>query len=320
MEIAQVGDFQVCVRKGAYKTGDIAAYIPEAAVLPDSLIEELGLTGRLAGSKKNRVKAVKLRGVTSLGLLAPARPHWVVGMDVQEELGITKYVPEIPLAMEGQVWNAGIENCVRYDIENFRKYPDVFEDGEPVVITEKLHGTFACIGVSKDGDIIVHSKGLGHNGLAFKLNEENLGRNVYVVTLYETLKLHERLAPGEYVLGEVFGSGVQDLHYGQKKPSFRVFDVVRNRTFLSDQELTAFCEERGMERVPVLYRGPFSRDVLVEHASGITTFDGVEHIREGAVVRPVTERRAVMDGIEQRAQLKYLNDSYLLRKGGTEYT
>ena len=50
LELAQVGLYRAVVAKGAYRTGDAAVYIPEQSVLPAELIEELGLTGRLAGS------------------------------------------------------------------------------------------------------------------------------------------------------------------------------------------------------------------------------------------------------------------------------
>ena len=69
LELAAVGGFRCVVQKGAFKNGDLAAYIPEAAVCPEWLIKELGLEGRLAGSKHNRVKAVKLRGALSQGLV-----------------------------------------------------------------------------------------------------------------------------------------------------------------------------------------------------------------------------------------------------------
>jgi RNA ligase (TIGR02306 family) len=58
LELAQVGLYRAVVAKGAYRTGDFALYIPEQAVLPVDLIEELGLTGRLSGKEKNRVKAI----------------------------------------------------------------------------------------------------------------------------------------------------------------------------------------------------------------------------------------------------------------------
>jgi len=69
LELAVVGDYRSIVRKGSFKTGDLGIYIPEGAVLPDWLIEKMGLTGMLAGKDKNRVKAIKLRGVLSQGLV-----------------------------------------------------------------------------------------------------------------------------------------------------------------------------------------------------------------------------------------------------------
>jgi len=71
IELAVVGDYRSVVRKGDYKSGQLAVYIPEGAVLPEWLIERMGLTGKLAGKQKNRVKAVRLRGCLSQGLLYP---------------------------------------------------------------------------------------------------------------------------------------------------------------------------------------------------------------------------------------------------------
>lgn len=58
IELAVIGDYRSVVRKGQFKPGDRAFYLPEAAVLPDALIETLGLVGKLAGSGKNRIKAI----------------------------------------------------------------------------------------------------------------------------------------------------------------------------------------------------------------------------------------------------------------------
>src|SRR5437899_9871960 len=69
LELAQVGLFRAVVAKDAYRTGDYVVYIPEQAILPEELIAEFGLTGRLAGGKKNRVKAVRLRGELSQGIV-----------------------------------------------------------------------------------------------------------------------------------------------------------------------------------------------------------------------------------------------------------
>lgn len=73
LELAQVGLFRAVVAKGAYRPGDWAVYIPESALVPEGLVEELGLTGKLAGSRRNRVKAIRLRGELSQGIVC--RPH-----------------------------------------------------------------------------------------------------------------------------------------------------------------------------------------------------------------------------------------------------
>ena len=58
LEVARVKGFTCVVGKGLFKDKELAAYIPEQAMVPPDILEELGLTGRLSGAGKNRVKAV----------------------------------------------------------------------------------------------------------------------------------------------------------------------------------------------------------------------------------------------------------------------
>ena len=76
IESAVVGDYRSVVRKGQFHAGDLAVYIPEASIVPLPLLQSMGLEGRLAGKDKNRVKATKIRGVISQGI--------VLGLDVLE--------------------------------------------------------------------------------------------------------------------------------------------------------------------------------------------------------------------------------------------
>ena len=69
LELAQIGEYRAVVPRGQYSTGDWAIYIPEQAIVPDELLAELGLTRRLAGQRKNRVKATRFRGELSQGLV-----------------------------------------------------------------------------------------------------------------------------------------------------------------------------------------------------------------------------------------------------------
>ena len=330
LELAAIGGYRCVVLKGEYKDGDLAAYIPDGAICPDWLIAELGLEGRLAGPKENRVKAVRLRGALSQGLVYPVtgerlRRHHLLreGSDVTDTLELVKYEPPIPTHMEGEVESA-FGKTLKYDIEDVKMYPDVLVPGEPVVMTEKLHGTWCCLGWHPDFGPIVSSKGMSNKGLVFKLNEAN-EENLYVRAW---MAYRERLefafgfgratAEPFYVLGEIHGPGIQDLHYGLAKPDLRIFDVYIGEpgqgSYLdisSDMRMVGLNVEADLLTVPMIYRGPFSEQVMLEHTDGPTTIEGAHHIREGVVIRPVQERRHSELG---RVILKSVSGNHLTRR------
>ncbi len=342
LELARIGDYCSVVRKGQFKTGDLVAYIPEQALVPEAVLESLGLVGRLAGSGKNRVKAIKLRGVLSQGICLPAHEGWDEGIDVANELGITKYEPPVPTHMSGAVYPAGLDRCMRYDIENFKRFPDVIAAGEEVIFTEKIHGTWCQLGWMPEamahpehGRLVVSSKGLAAKGIALVPDAEKNASNLYLrvarkleISARLSRVFGEELAAGKpvFVLGEVFGRGVQDLSYGavansEDELGFRVFDIYvgvpGSGAYLGHEALSQACRALELARVPVVYRGPFARETLHEHTNGRETVSGKKlHIREGVVVRPVVERHHDKLG---RVQLKSVSAAYLLRKGGTEY-
>ena len=123
---------------------------------------------------------------------------------------------------------------------------------------------------------------------------------------------------GFYVLGEIYGKGVQDLGYGAQGVEFRVFDIyvgnVSSGLFLPYTEVIRFLNGNPLRYVPVLYEGKFSHEKVEEYASGKTVVGG-DHIREGIVIRGGFEHYD-MNGRNIR---KAVSDKYLFRKGGTEY-
>ncbi|TRO66141.1 RNA ligase (ATP) [Streptomyces sp. IB201691-2A2] len=333
LELAQVGLYRAVVAKGVYRTGETAVYIPEQSVLPEDLIEELGLTGRLAGSRSDRVKAVRLRGELSQGIVC--RPKALAGVDLAraaadgtdfaERLGITKWVPPIPPTMDGEVESApGLLPWV--DIENIQRYPDIFAPGEDVVLTEKLHGS-ACLLTyfAEDGRVQVSSKGFGAKYLALTEDPRNLywravhGHGVAAAAA----RLAERLGARRVgIFGEVYGAGVQDLTYGadgrRETLGYAVFDVSAEidgevRWLDATELLTG-----ELPLVPRLYEGPYDIGRVLEFASGRETVSGQGlHLREGVVIRPAIERYSPVTG--GRAVAKAVSPAYLTRKGGTEY-
>ena len=362
IEFAVVDGYRSIVKKSEFKQGDLVAYIPEASVLPVWLLKTLNFwdfekdVGKLNGKEGNRVKAIKLRGQLSQGIcypvvqdgsgkgqvvvgIAPGVYHDVSeGEDIAELLGVTKYEPPIPVEMAGEVFNAGQALTLGFDVENWKSYPGILQEGEDVVFTEKLHGTCTIVAVlpykdahpeafGEKNNILIFSKGIGAKGLALKNNEKNKD-NLYVrstralVARIDELQrtLVADLEAPQFILGETFGPGVQDLSYG-KEVGFRVFAMAKgyrgaqcyeNWDCITGKHATKF----GFDTVPVLYRGPFSEAVMKEHTDGKTTLDA-QHIREGIVMVSAVERYDVSIG---RVCLKSVSSDYLTRKGGTEYT
>lgn len=387
LELAQVADYRCVVGKDLYKTGDLVAYIPEAAIVPEWALKHYGYwneeqdRGLLAGPNYDRVKAIRLRGEVSQGLVFPARPvpekaigpalvyqgedgqlhHYVVqeGQDVKDILGIVKYEPPIPVGMAGEVYNAGQSVTVDYDIENLKKYPDVLQEGEEVIFTEKLHGTSFQIGllpatpkffhedhfkvnhpIYGEGYFFIASKGLGAQGLCFKDNESNKN-NVYVRAarqfgLFEKLLKYrfeaiEANGALKYEIpvilqGEVYGA-VQDLTYGAKQGEifFRAFDICYGertvREYADESDFQTAIDVMGIERCPILYKGPYSKEKILELTHHTKSVVCPTQISEGGVVKPTKERKdSSIPTMRGRVILKSINEDYLLRKGNaTEF-
>lgn len=327
LEVAQVGGWECVVPKGEFCSGDLAVYLPEASIVPQPLLAEMGLVGRLAGAQANRVKAVRLRGVVSQGLLLSVMsPHLVdvdkirEGDDMAGRLGVVKWVPPVPVHMQGVV-----EPCLvspGFDVENWQAHPDVLRRGEPVQVTEKLHGTFCAVGFDIDEGPVVASKGmLGKT--RFRLDTADNDNNLYVSAVRSRLDRLEAFARDRghsvWLLGEIVGPKVQDLHYGLPSPEFFVFDAMHGtaagREWLSPDEVQQTADRFGFNHVPVVtYCAPFDHDLVIAAAANPSALGG--GLREGVVVRSAHNRR---DRSLGRVMLKYVNPSYLTRRDGTEH-
>jgi len=360
LTIVSIGGYQCIANKHddgswRYHEGDYIVYIPEGALVPEWLLRQLDMwdeansKGMLAGARGDRVKAIKLRGVVSQGILlgcesvdggSPVMPmnndaaiFVYEGQEVADLLGITKYEPAVPTHLAGEVCNLH-GHTIHYDIDSLQTYPDMFDEGESVVVTEKLHGTFCDVAFlslehpelfGQRRNIYVASKGLGAKGLVFKNNDANTG-NLYVRTLralleagiedkiYELFDAHDEI----HILGEIFGPGVQDLHYGLAAPEFRVFDIKVNNGFAYPKTLDTFVHSLGLTNVPLLYEGSFDRELLLGYRDGQDTVNGA-HIREGIVIKSAREARHHIHG---RKIAKFVSPDYLLRKNkdATEFS
>ncbi len=318
--LARIKGWQTVIRKlddgsPQFAPGDKVVYIPPDSTLPRAMAEKLGVVNYLAertnldGDRELVVKRVRLRGEPSYGLaVAPEDPSWEAGRDVREHYLIGKFRPPVKFSAGDSEANHPLFH--RYtDIENLRNFPEVFGDGEEVVLSEKIHGTNSRIGYV-EGQLLAGSHGLQRQ----RPEPEAMASNTYwfpatlepVMSLLDALKDTHRVV---ILFGEIYGSKIQKLHYGRRGGlGYAAFDLYLDERYVDHDDFVAICGRHEVAAAPLLGRGPYSLELVREHAVGKTTLDD-QHIREGVVVKPAKER---LDPRIGRVILKYLSDAYLL--------
>ena len=350
LELATVYGFQVVVQKGKFKVGDKVIYIPIDSILAAPLEALLFSPDSKIKLNKSRVRQIKIRGLASQGMLiAPDEVRSLVNpdyfkdeQDVRAIIGVTKYEPPV---REARINTSPKSRNKRNPHPLFHKYnglgnikwfPNMFKDGDMVVIQEKLHGTNArasvlpfiantfwkrvksflrlapatenCYG-SNNVDISAASSYKGFYG------EDVYGKMFDKIDVFSKLKL------GETVFGEIVGPGVQKGYsYGLKEHKFILFDVkVLNadgtQRWLDPDEVEVFAQARGFEMVPILYKGPFNKEMAYQLTKGKSEFnDKSEKVREGIVIKSNT-----VYSIEGNKQaLKWISEDYLADESNTD--
>ena len=234
--------------------------------------------------KHNRIKAKRLRGILSQGMLIPAKDEWPIGFDAKEYYGITKYEePEVYENGPNQKSVSGPApvGAVRYtDIEHLRRYADVLSIGEEVIITEKIDGCTSRY-CWQDNKFYMGSSRRW-------LEDEPRTHWHHMCDKYN---IKDMLMPYQnyMIAGETAGN-INRIKYNQQN-FFRVFDIynIGESKYLDYDELVKFCNIMDLSMAPVIYRGPWQGMEAHYHLTeGKSAFrDG---FLEGIVVRPVKER------------------------------
>lgn len=285
-----------------FQEGELAVYVPVDSVVPAGDPRWEFLQGH------NRIKAKRLRGIFSMGLITKAMEGMKEGEIVAEQLRITKYEPPLAAVTGGEAEHCPFEWPKYTDIESIRRWPDILKEGEEVILTEKIHGTSARY-VWKEDRLWVGS----HN----EVKKETPGSDYWNAAAKHDLGKRLQSLPGIAVYGEVYG-WVMDLRYGHKPGtvSLALFDAMDLSTmkYLDYDAFVDIAKMLEVPTVPVLYRGPW-KQTLKEYAEGKSVILGpsapIDHVREGFVAKVVKER---FDDRIQRVILKYHGEDYLTRK------
>jgi len=336
LEIATVKGWNCIIRTGQYREGDTVVFIPPDSVLSPALIEKHNIT--YLKNNSGRIGTIKLRGYISQGLILPAPEGCTVGQNVAGMLGITKWEPEEPryhiTSGSKRKSKSSNPNFDRYtDLENIKNFNNILKPGDPVVITEKIHGTNF-----RAGYIPIHVRNLWdrvrawfYGGYEFVYGSRNVQlagiarkkrgpyRGYYSQDVYgkiaEKYKLGEILDKDFIIYGEIYGKGIQDLTYGLDDIDLVVFDIKYKDKYLDHADMVAICQKLKLPTAPVLYIGEWDKDLHLRHTDGKSIL-APHQIREGVVVRPTTEKNHPRLG---RLILKSISTDYLLRPQGTEF-
>lgn len=326
LELARTGNYQFVVQKGLYQTGDRALVIPEKSILTGEVKDRY--QDYLTGPNKDRVKSIKLRGESSLGILMSLDvlaeilgSDTIPDGDLASILGITKYEPPIPTELYGKVRaikeTGPHTGYSRHDVEHFDVYRDYFQDDDLVIITEKIHGSQAAYTLTESGEFLVSSKGLFSRGLVIEPSENNAyWQAAKKVDMQDRLEAYQREIKditGELVTVQAFGEVVPvqggNWTYGLKEVDVLLFDVRHNGNSIDFSPNSPTFPAYFMELwVPIVFMGRFGRIDIRELAKGREQVSGRElHIREGVVIRHQSMQFA-KDGT--RLFIKSINPKY----------
>jgi RNA ligase (TIGR02306 family) len=337
-------DWILVVGKDDFKTGDLMVYIPIDSIIPEELFQKHFAKSKIK-LEKNRVRSAKIRGIISQGLPIKPEPHYQLGQDVTDELGIKKYEPPMPgwLKQGQQKIPKKKKKFVRYvdaqfpkytKIRNHKNFKNAIVEGTEVVILEKIHGTNFRTGTIYVGGF----KRPWYKKLWAKIRGKNQPWR-FTVGSHNVVKWHEdkvyhRAAKeagldklgeewnGFIFYGEIYGHGIQELSYGVPPGEIRlaIIDILYKNeygqaNYLPWCEVQAICERLNLDTAPEIYAGPWYAS-MINLADGKSKLPQANHHREGMVVKPLSESWHPSIG---RLILKRISDTYLLGKKRTDY-
>lgn len=338
------------IGKEQFRVGDLAVYCGVDCVVPleqppgvtrdvTSRWEFLRTRPEYQGKATARIRAAKLRGVYSEGILMPinepgAGIHFsgfVVGNEFWDAWMVDYYMKPVRLA---KLDNSPKPNPVNahwrrvfpeYGVLSLRKLPNLFQEGEDVIITEKIHGTNARFGWAPSGwrgyRFLVGSHHMIKTDLRpwwKRLFSKQKKAGYYKDDVWnktaEKYGLAKRLKDykGFIFYGEIYGEGIQDLTYGSKEHKLRIFDIwdTNKEEFLGWWDFIRVCADLELDTVPMCIWAKFNMDMVKAVADDQSWVEGAKHIAEGVVVRSMDSSRVA----------KYVGENYRLRKTADKET
>lgn len=343
LALATVYGFQVVIPKDTYVVGQKIVFVPIDSILSPEMDAKLFPEGSKIKLHHRRVRQIKIRSFPSQGMIInPSEVSDIVNLDqieletdLSKILSIEKYEPPVrantntPGKPGSRKMLANPHFHSYNGLQNIKWNPFMFKEGDLVVIQEKLHGTNAragklpCVANTWIKKIKRYFKILPAFENVYGSNRVDIsnasgykgyyGEDVYG-KVFQDLDVFNKIKPNETVFGEIVGPGIQKgYHYGLPGHKFVLFDVkVLNtdgtQSWLKPDEVEMYAMERGFQYVPLLYRGPFNKELAYTLTKGASKYnDGSEKVREGIVIKAMDNYSVESN----KMALKWVSEDYL---------
>ena len=343
IEQALVGGWNCIIQKGQYAEGSLVIVATTDAVIPQDLSDKLDVTNYLR--KGGRVRTVKLRGIYSECLIIPFKflhgkttmGDWDLkeGSDCMDILKIYKYEPpvrQIQLASGRKIRHQDNPNFgIYYKFPNLKNVQGMFNEGDLVEITRKIHGTNARYGIVKKTKLSIWDKikrffGNSWAEYEYVYGSHNVEKGSDSQGFYSTdvwaeiadrlyIKEHlwkcakdygkDVIGNGIILYGEIYGAGIQkNYDYGLSETDFVGFDLKLNGEYLPTYNAwNTITYGLDLSYVPVLYYGIWSQEVQDKFVFN-NFIEDTKVPHEGIVIKLYTG--------ERNKVAKVINPDYLI--------
>jgi hypothetical protein len=332
IETATVLGWEVVVKKGEYKVGDLCTYIQIDTIVPE-LPEYEFLRGR-----QFRVRTIKLRKQISQGLITPLpNGKWKEGNDVTDVIGIKKYEktdnnpeyyekPKVPKKgykkwiylfkynfiykmfpkLQKKSRSPFPKNLVPItDEERIQNIPQVLSNyaGKQFIVSYKLDGSSITI---------IHSKVLGKSKFRicsrrFELHDtKNDWYRVFVQNNFdlEILKLVNYFKTNNIIVqGEAIGK-FNGNHHNLQRDQIRLFNIYVDGKRLNQEEFIQVCLANNIPHCPMY------KKIILNHT--LPEILKISEIKD--VLNPSVEAEGlVWRCVDGTLSFKVINNRYLLK-------
>lgn len=335
IELAFLLGWQVVIKKGEFKVGDLVCYIQIDTVVPETEQFEF------LRERKFRIKTIKLRKKLSQGLIIPLPTiplsKYKEGEDITELIGVKKYEkpdnnpqryekPRVP-----KVWYKKWIYLFKYnflyklfpwlqqqsrspfpktlvsitDEERIQNIPQVLQQykGKEFVVSYKLDGSSITI---------IHSKILGKSKFRicsrrFELHDKkNDWYKVFTETNFkdEITKLVKHYRTNDIIVqGEAIGK-FNGNHHNLEKEQIRLFNIYVNGKRINQKEFIEVCRANNIPHCPMYV------NIILNHT--------LEEVLEMSQIKDIINSNVEAEGlvwrsVEDNLSFKVINNRYLLK-------